>query len=101
MRPGGEQAGAYVAHDIGGEPVQVMPADLAAPVRFGVDGLVGPSLCGEEDADAGLAVGVGVVAQVANSRSAGSMVTPTPRGLRGRLLPEGLAVVQASSGHRP
>jgi hypothetical protein len=26
----GEQAGAYVADDVGGEAVQVMPADLAA-----------------------------------------------------------------------
>jgi len=60
----GLQAGADVADDLGGKAAHIVPADFAALAWFGVDGLPGPPRSGEKDADAGLPVGIGVVAQV-------------------------------------
>jgi len=62
LRVWGEQAGADVADDVGGQVAEVVPADLAALAWFGVDWFSGPPGSGEEHSDAGLAVRVGVAA---------------------------------------
>jgi hypothetical protein len=48
-----------------------VPADFAALAWFGVDGFPGPLGGGEEDADTGLPVRVGVVAQVGEGETGG------------------------------
>jgi hypothetical protein len=60
-----------VSDGVGGHVAGVEPVDLGAFAGFGVGGLAGPAGGSEEHPDAGVAVGVGVVAEVGEGEVGG------------------------------
>ncbi len=67
----GAEAVADIGDDVGGQVAGIEPVDLGAFAGFGVGGLARPAADGEEHPDAGLAVGVGVVAEVGEGEVGG------------------------------